>query len=98
MDLKKFEAVIETAKENIYEVFGCVNSDMLEIIEGIIDRLDPADLDDEDDFVWAVGEAVSDELIYTYNQWQVMMHYQSPDEADYGEAVDLLINQILQLF
>lgn len=98
MDLKKFEAVIETAKENIGEVFGCVSDDMLEIIEGVIDRLDPEDLEDEDEFVWAVSQAVDDELIWTLCQWQVMMHYQSPDEANYGEAVDLLINQILQLF
>lgn len=99
MDQKTFEAVIETAKENIFEVFGSVNSDMLEIIEGVLDRLDAEDFEDGlDDLPYYIANAIDDEMIWTYNQWQVMQNYQTPDEANYGEAIDCLLNDIMRLF
>ena len=99
MDQERFEAVIETAKENIYEVFGSVSNDMLEIIEGVLDRLEAEDFEDGlDDLPYYITNAIDDEMIWTYNQWQIMQHYQSPEDADYGEAIDCLLNDLLRLF
>ena len=45
-----------------------------------------------------IYEALDDEMIYTCRQWTIMQEYQSPDEANFSEAYELFLNDLLGYF
>ncbi len=70
-------------------------SDFLGIVEGIIDRIDFDDVVEQaydipyhaDDYLnEALTDAIDDELIYTDDQWEVLKHYCTPQNANFNDA------------
>lgn len=65
-------------------------------IRGIADAIyDRAETMETDDTYEAIVDALNDELIYTDDQWEVMKAYQSPQDANWIEAVEEFINDLI---
>ena len=62
--------------------------EFLDVVASIIGRVDNFE-DDED--IW---QAIDDELIYTYDQWTVLEHYCTPQDANWEVAFDNLSGDI----
>lgn len=45
-----------------------------------------------------IYDALGDEMIYTYRQWQIMSEYQSPKDANYDEAYELFYEDLCRYF
>lgn len=44
-----------------------------------------------------ISEAIDLELIYTDDVWEIMKGYQTPENADYNEAMDAFFNDLLSV-
>lgn len=66
---------------------GRFEDKFFDVVKDVIDRIDfdSVDEDNIDDCVW---EEIDNSLIYTADQWTVMEHYQSPENANFNEAMD----------
>ena len=62
--------------------------EFLDVVANIIARVD--DFESEED-IW---QSIDDELIYTYDQWKVLEHYCTPQEANWEVAFDSLSGDI----
>lgn len=62
--------------------------DYLDVVEDIIDRVD--DLNDYDQII----DALNDSLIYYSDQWIVLQHFFNPQDANWNEAMKLLMNDL----
>ena len=58
-----------------------------DVVKDVIDRINFEDVNEDniDDYVW---QEIDNSLIYTADQWTVMAHYQSPEDANFNEAMD----------
>lgn len=65
--------------------------DFLDIVASILDRVENFE-DDED-----INQAINDELIFTAEQWTVIMHYCTPQDANFYDAIDDLTSDIYSL-
>lgn len=65
--------------------------DFLDIVASILDRVENFE-DDED-----INQAINDELIFTAEQWTVIMHYCTPRDANFYDAIDDLTSDIYSL-
>ena len=45
-----------------------------------------------------IYQALDDEMIYTSRQWTIMQEYQTPEEANFSDAYDLFLNDLLGYF
>lgn len=45
-----------------------------------------------------IYQALDDEMIYTNRQWTIMQEYQTPEEANFSEAYELFLNDLLGYF
>lgn len=61
------------------------------IIENILDRVENPN-DDED-----ILTSLDDELIYYDDQWIVLQEYQSPQEANWNEAIEQFICDLFSI-
>ena len=62
--------------------------EFLDVVASILGRVDNFE-DDED--IW---QCIDDELIYTYDQWKVLEHYCTPQDANWEVALDSLSSDI----
>lgn len=65
--------------------------EFLDIIASIIGRIDDFTSDED---IW---QAIDDELIYTYDQWKVLEHYCTPQDANWEDALDNLSGDIFAI-
>lgn len=65
--------------------------DFLDIVASILDRVENFE-DDED-----INQAINDELIFTAEQWTTIMHYCTPQDANFYDAFDNLTYDIYSL-
>lgn len=56
------------------------------------------DVETLDEAYEEIPEALSDEMIYTYRQWQIMEEYQTPCEANYDLAYEKFESDLLACF
>ena len=96
--MTKQERIMEEARDNRATVFGTASWDMLDLVDEVLERMDCEDLTDEDELFWIIDEAVETELEKTWNCWQVMIHYQSPEDADLQTAKEYFKEDIAKLF
>lgn len=79
-------------KDIIVEYFDYSGDfDFLNIVASILMRVD--DYSDEED----VMEAMDADLIYTSDQWKVIEHYCTPENANYNDAMDALVGDLLAI-
>lgn len=68
----------------------------LDIAADIVDRVNFDNIT-EDDAYEEVWQAIDDGLIYSEDQWEVMKHYQSPDEANWESAIEEFSSDIASI-
>lgn len=84
----------------LYDVFGNrINDDFRDLVNDILDRIDFDEyLDNRDDFYELLIEDIDQSyFIYGEYQWAMMMQYQSPQDANFNEAFDLFVGDMLTL-
>ena len=42
-------------------------------------------------------QAIDDQIIYYVDQWEIMQFYQTPQEANFNEAIELFTNDLLDI-
>ena len=72
----------------LIEKFGF--GEIKKIAESIIERME-APTEEE------LQQAMDDELIYTDDQWEIMKHYQNPEEANFNEAMEEFYNDLVEI-
>lgn len=81
---------MKISNEIIGKIFNYPFNRFLDIVNEIIDRIETQNPEYED-----ILEAIDSTLIFTADQWEVMMFYQSPETANFNDAVLELMNDIL---
>ena len=66
----------------------------IETADEIIDLLNRGEYDD---LYLAVSETIDRKLIYTCDLWEIMKTYQSPEEANLREAVDMFAEEVYSI-
>lgn len=86
-------------KDTIAEYFDYTGDfDFLDIVANVIDRIDIEELGDDGlDIRDEVYSNVDDSLIYYDDQWCVMKFYQTPNEANFDEAVEQLVDDCVEI-
>lgn len=72
----------------LIEKFGF--GEVEKIAESIIERME-APTEEE---LW---QAMDDTLIYYDDQWEIMKHYQNPEEANFNEAMEEFYNDLVEI-
>jgi hypothetical protein len=75
----------EIDEQKMFEVFGC--GEILNIAKDVLDRIDVDDIGNDYELYDAIIDAIDDECIYTYTQWEIMKHYQNPQDANFYDAL-----------
>ena len=90
MENKEFGSINNSQyKEAIAKYFDySFDFAFLDIVARIIDRVE--DFSDTEE----IYDAMDSALIYDEDQWRVMMHYQRPNEADFGTACEYLQSDV----
>ena len=70
------------------------NLKVCEIAEAIIERMEEVS---KDEIVDELQYAMDLELIYTEDQWSIMAYYQTPQEANFNEAMEEFYNDLLDI-
>ena len=76
------------------EVFGFCK--LADIASEILDRANEDDREDADANEKVI-DALNDSLIYYDDQWEVMKAYQNPEEANFQNALDEFLNDLLSV-
>ena len=75
---------------NTSELFNLNMSwDATGIAENVYNRA-ICDAENIDEAFESLYDALDDELIYTADQWTIMKEYQTPDEADFNRAYEIV--------
>lgn len=98
---KAIRRVVRDAKDNWDYIWSHFRGDrasdeFLKIVEDVIDRVDFEEVNEDTIYDIAYQE-IDDSLIYTEDQWEVMKHYQSPNEADFDSAMEEFTNDIIAI-
>lgn len=83
---------LQRNEKKLTELFGF--DEIRNIAEAIIDRAEGYAEESQDDAYDSIVDALNDELINTVDQWEVMKAYQSPENANFNEALDEFINDL----
>lgn len=67
---------------------------ILGVAEDVLDRID-ADAYKRDPY-GALNQAMDEGLIYTEDQWTMMMEYQTPEEADFILAWEAFADELME--
>ena len=84
----------------LYDVFGNrINDDFRDLVNDILDRIDFDEyLDNRDNFYELLLQDINDSyFIYGEYQWAMMMQYQNPQDANFNEAFDLFVGDMMVL-
>lgn len=85
---------MEITKEMNLLLWDKFNLKVCEIAESIIERMEEVSKDEiEDELQYAMDL----ELIYTEDLWKIMAYYQTPQEANLSEAMELFYNDLLDI-
>ena len=71
-----------------FEKFGF--GEVEKIAELIIERMEAPTEED-------LQQAIDDSLIYYDDQWEIMKHYQLPQEANFDEAMEEFYNDLVEI-
>ena len=85
---------MKTNDKKIAEVFGF--GKLADIASEILDRAGDDDREDVDASEKVI-DALNDSLIYYDDQWEVMKAYQNPEEANFQNALDEFLNDLLSV-
>lgn len=70
------------------EKFGF--SEVCKTAQSIFERMEEPTEED-------LNQSIDDTLIYYCDQWEIMKHYQNPQEANFYEAMDEFYNDLLDI-
>lgn len=85
---------MEITKEMDLLLWDKFNLKVCEIAEAIIERMEECTEDEiEDELKYAMDL----ELIYTEDLWTIMAYYQTPQEANFSEAMELFYGDLLEI-
>ena len=85
---------MEITKEMHLLLWDKFNLKVCEVAEAIIERMEEVSKDEiEDELQYAMDL----ELIYTEDQWSIMAYYQTPQEANFNEAMEEFYNDLLDI-
>ena len=65
--------------------------EFLDVVASILGRVD--DFEDDED----IYQAIDDELIYYYDQWRVLEHYCTPQDANWEVAFESLVSDVFSI-
>ena len=85
---------MKTNDKKFTEVFGF--GKLADIASEILDRASDDDREDVDASDKVV-DALNDSLIYYNDQWEIMRAYQSPTEANFQNALEEFLNDLLSV-
>ena len=88
------EVFMKINEKKFTEVFGV--GKLADIASEILDRAGEDDREDVDTSEKVI-DALNDSLIYYDDQWEVMKAYQNPEEANFQNALDDFINDLLSV-
>ena len=87
------EVFMKINEKKFTEVFGF--GKLADIASEILDR---AGYDREEaDASEKIIDALNDSLIYSDDQWEIMKAYQNPEEANFQNALEYFINDLLSV-
>lgn len=66
--------------------------DFTDLVEDIFDRID---CDNEDDLSECVIQAIDEGLIYYDDEWTVLKHYCTPQDADWNTAIEQFVDEMI---
>ena len=66
----------------------------IDIANHIVEYLNNGEYDDLDT---AIMQELDSKLIYYADQWELMKNYQTPQEANYNEAIEMLITELYSI-
>lgn len=72
----------------VWDYFDFATDNFIDIVMDTIERID--DYSDYDE----INQCIDDSLIFTWKQWEIMKHYQSPEKADFYTAIDEFASDI----
>lgn len=81
---------MEITKEMNLLLWDKFNLKVCEIAESIIERMEEPTEEE-------LRQAMDDELIYTEDLWKIMTYYQTPQEANLSEAMELFYSDLLEI-
>ena len=81
---------MEITKEMNLLLWDKFNLKVCEIAEAIIERMEEPTEEE-------LRRARDDELIYTEDLWKIMAYYQTPQEANFSEAMELFYGDLLDI-
>ena len=82
----------EQKSKAVTDVVGFYDS-IYNILMDLLDRVDDADIGAVDSYDLAI-DSIDNGLIYTDDIWEVMKHYQTPDEANQTLAIESLTDDL----
>lgn len=83
-------------KKQIGEYFDySCDFDFLDIVAEILERIDVDEIN-EDNIYDAIYDAM-DNIIYYYQQWRIIEHYQTPMDANFDDAMSDFENDLYNL-
>ena len=85
----------EQKSKAVTDVVGFSDS-IYNILMDLLDRVDDADIGAVDSYDLAI-DSIDNGLIYTDDIWDVMKHYQTPDEASQTLAIESLTDDLAQI-
>ena len=88
------EVFMKTNDKKFTEVFGF--GKLADIASEILDRASDDDREDIDASEKVI-DALNDSLIYYNDQWEVIKAYQNPTEANFQNALDDFLNDLLSV-
>lgn len=77
-----------------WEVWGC--DSIQDIADLIYLRIDEDEVNDSNDLYDAIIDALNDEVIYYNQQWTILEFYCLPQDANWNDAIELFIDDLLQ--
>ena len=83
--MKKYSANFNYEKNNSFAI---------NIAEEVVDYLNNEEYDDLDT---AITEEIDRKLIYYDDQWEMMRAYQTPQDANYNMALEMLVEELYSI-
>lgn len=85
---------MEITEELNILLFDKFNVFVAQIAKGIFERMEDCTEDEIED---ELQYAMDDELIYDEDLWEIMKHYQLPQDANFDEAIEEFYNDLLDI-
>lgn len=84
-EIKKYKLNFDYSKNTIFAI---------DIAKEILENLNNGEYDDLDS---AIMQELDSKLIYYVDQWELLKTYQTPQNANYNEAIEMLISELYNI-